>query len=230
MKTYAYIRVSTKKQSYERQHQNIIREYPDETICYMEEKESGKNNERPVFQKLLKKLQPGDKVVFDSVSRMSRDAEEGSRIYFDLVDKGVSLYFVNEPYINSEVYLSNCKDKVELTGSDEDEIFKGINAYFRKLAVRQIRIAFDQAEKEGRDISQRVSDGMNASGAGDKIREARTGKTFETKKAREMKEKIRKISKDFDGNMNDIECMDTLKIARNTFYRYKKQLKEGEEA
>ena len=41
MKTYAYIRVSTKKQSYERQHQNIVREYPDETICYMEEKESG---------------------------------------------------------------------------------------------------------------------------------------------------------------------------------------------
>lgn len=230
MKTYAYIRVSTKKQTYERQHQNIERAYPGEEITYYEEKESGKNNDRPVFLKLLKKVKPGDRVIFDSVSRMSRDSEEGTKQYFDLVDRGVSLYFVNEPYINSDVYLANCKDKVELTGTDEDEIFKGINAYFRKLAVRQIKIAFDQAEKEGKDTSKRVKDGMEASGAAEKISAARTGKTYETKKAKEMKEKIWKISKDFSGNMNDIECMDTLKISRNTFYRYKKQLKEGAEA
>lgn len=229
-KVYAYIRVSTKKQSLERQRQNIENAYPDDVIIFYQEKESGKNNDRPEWQRLQKLVKTGDRIIFDSVSRMSRDAEDGTKTYFELVDRGVSLSFINEPYINSDVYLSNCKDKVQLTGSDEDEIFKGINSYFRKLAARQIRIAFDQAEKEGRDISKRVREGMHVSGATGKdgtgkISAARTGKTYETAKAKLAKAQIKELSKEFDGILSDKDVMKYTKIARNSFYKYKKELK-----
>ena len=39
-----------------------------------------------------------------------------------------------------------------------------------------------------------------------------------------MKAKIVKMSKDFDGNMKDTEIMELLGIARNTYYKYKKEL------
>lgn len=226
MKTYAYIRVSTKKQSYERQMHNIERKYPNDVIIFYQEKESGKDNSRPVWNRLLHVLASGDRVIFDSVSRMSRDAEEGTKTYFELVDRGVELCFINEPYINSDVYVANCQDKIQLTGNDEDEIFKGINSYFRKLAARQIRIAFDQAEKEGRDISTRVTQGMAAKNAGEKISASRTGRTFETAKARQAKETIRELSRDFNGTLSDPDVMKYAKIARNSYYKYKKEMKE----
>ena len=41
-----------------------------------------------------------------------------------------------------------------------------------------------------------------------------------------MKDKIIKMSKAFDGNMNDKEVMETLGLARNTYYKYKRELQE----
>ena len=94
------------------------------------------------------------------MSRMSRNAEEGIKTYFELFDRGVELVFLKEAYINTATYADNLKDKIELTGTDEDEIFKGLNNYFRKLAERQIRIAFEQAEKEVTDLHQRTKEGL----------------------------------------------------------------------
>ena len=42
--------------------------------------------------------------MFDSVSRMSRNSEEGFKDYKMLYDKGIKLVFLNEPLINSEVF------------------------------------------------------------------------------------------------------------------------------
>lgn len=75
------------------------------------------------------------------------NAEEGIKTYFDLYNRGVELVFLKEAYINTDTYKNSLKDKIELTGSDEDEIFKGLNNYFRRLAEKQIRIAFEQAQK-----------------------------------------------------------------------------------
>lgn len=52
------------------------------------------------------------------------------------------------------------KDKIELTGEDEDLIFIGINNYFKRLAEKQIRIAFEQAQKEVDDLHQRTREGI----------------------------------------------------------------------
>ena len=47
--------------------------------------------ERKKLQQLLKKIKPGDTIVFDSVSRMSRNAAEGFKLYEDLYNKGIEL-------------------------------------------------------------------------------------------------------------------------------------------
>ena len=71
MKVYGYCRISTSKQSMERQIRNIKLAYPDAVI--VKETYTGtKIQGRKEFEKLLKIVSTGDTLVFDSVSRMSR--------------------------------------------------------------------------------------------------------------------------------------------------------------
>lgn len=110
----------------------------------------------------MKILKRGDTVIFDSVSRMSRNAEEGFQLYMELLEKGINLEFINEPHINTD--------------------------YYKKMQAQTVAIA-----KSGRESV-------------------------------EMKNRIIKMSKCFSGNMSDKECMEILQIARNTFYKYKREL------
>lgn len=181
---------------------------------------------RKEWEKLLKKVKAGDTIIFDSVSRMSRNADEGIEVYFKLMDQGVNLIFLKERYIDTDTYKNEIKDRIELTGADEDEIFKGINNYFRKLAKRQIKIAFDQAEKEVEDLHQRTKEGIETARLNGKQIGRAKGKVVTTKKSVEMKQKIQKMAKDFGGNMTDKEVIETLKIARNTYFKYKRELRE----
>ena len=74
-KLYAYLRVSTQTQRIDRQYKNVKEAFPDllESNIY-KEKYTGLKMERPQFSRLCKLVQRGDTIVFDSVSRMSRNA------------------------------------------------------------------------------------------------------------------------------------------------------------
>ena len=222
-KIYGYCRISRKTQSIERQERNIIKEYPNAII--IKEAFTGTTQNRPLWNNLYKKVKPGDTIIFDSVSRMSRNADDGIKTYFELFDKGVNLVFLKEAYINTDTYKDSRKDKIQLTGTDEDEIFKGLNNYFRKLAERQIRIAFEQAEKEVTDLHQRTKEGIETARLNGKQIGQIKGTKLTTKKSVEKKEEIKKHSKDFDGTLNDIDCMKLTGLSRNTFYKYKRELK-----
>ena len=221
-----YCRISTKKQSIERQIRNIKREYPDAKI--VTEAFTGTKISRPEWNKVLNLVKQGKvkTIVFDSVSRMSRNADEGIEQYFDLYDKGVELVFLKEHYIDTEIYKTNTQDKIALTGTDEDELFKGINNYFRRLAKKQIRIAFEQAEKEVADLHKRTSEGLKTAKLNGKQVGRQKGTTFETKKSERAKQIILKHSIDFGGTLTDKECMQMIGgIARNSYYKYKRELK-----
>ena len=187
-KVYGYCRVSTKTQKLQRQIDNI-KQYDTSAIIFDEKYTGTKLDGREEFIKLLKKVKAGDTIVFDSVSRMSRNADEGVKTYFELFEKGVNLVFLKEHYIDTDVYAENMRDKIELQGTDEDEIFKGLNNYFRKLAERQIRIAFEQAEKEVTDLQQRVREGIAKS---DKKQGIEQGTKLITTKSISMKEKMKR--------------------------------------
>ena len=75
MTTYAYCRVSTKHQRIARQITNITELYPKAII--IKEFYTGTTQSRPQWDKLISQIKKGDTIVFDSVSRMSRNAEEG---------------------------------------------------------------------------------------------------------------------------------------------------------
>lgn len=222
---YGYARVSTTKQNIERQIRNI--KAFDDSAIIVQDTYTGTKMDRPNYNNLKRKIKAGDTIIFDSVSRMSRDAKEGVKEYFKYFDKGVKLVFLKERYIDTDVFADNMKDKIELNGTDEDEIFKGINNYFRKLAEKQIIIAFEQAEKEVQDLHQRTKEGIETARINGKQIGQIKGTKLNVKKSAPCKERILELSKDFNGNLSDADCMKIIGIARNTYYKYKKELKES---
>jgi len=226
-KIYGYCRISTKKQSLERQIQNIQKAYPDAVIkseVYTGTKFQG----REVLDSILKSVKEGDTLVFDSVSRMSRNADEGVKLYFELYNKGINLVFLKEAYINTDTYKKSLSNQLSMTGDDVDLILQGINSYLIKLAENQIRIAFDQAEKEVKDLQERTAEALRVKKeSGVAIGGTLTkGTTKTTKKSIDAKAKIRKFSKSFGGNMDNKELMEFCKITEPTLLKYKKEIRE----
>lgn len=220
---YGYARVSTANQKLERQTENIKRDYPDATL--MTEKFTGTTTDRPEWVRLMKKVRAGDIIVFDSVSRMSRNKTEGVEDYFALYNKGVELVFLKEPHINTSVYRNALNTAVPLTGTSVDCILNGINEYLQILAKQQIEIAFDQAQKEVDDLHNRVAEGMRVADAGKKISESRTGKKYPRAKTKEIENAILTLSKDFNGTLNDKQVAKLADTSIATYYRVKKELR-----
>ena len=167
MKVYGDCRISTSKQSMERQIRNIKLAYPDAVI--VKETYTGtKIQGRKEFEKLLKIVSTGDTLVFDSVSRMSRTAQEGYGMYEELYKRGVSLVFLKEPHINTSTYQQAMGNQLSVnikTGDQASEellagIFGALNRYMLNFARRQIQLAFEQAEKEVADLHQRTREGI----------------------------------------------------------------------
>lgn len=156
---YGYVRVSTPKQNNERQKRNILNAYPN-AIIYEDIHTRTNFSARENWENLMKVILPGDRIIFDSVSRMCGNADEGVIIYEELFDKNIELVFLTEPHINTSVYKEALNKQIELTGTVVDVILEGVNKFFRELAKQQIRIAFEQAEKEVMDIRQRTIDGL----------------------------------------------------------------------
>ena len=222
---YGYCRKSRPSQHIERQIDNIKSAYPS-AIIRQESFTGTKIQGRRVFEKLLRDVRAGDTIVFDSVSRMSRNAQEGMETYTELYRRGVELIFLKEPHINTAVYRQALDNQISMTGTMVDSILRGINEYMINLAQQQVKIAFDQAQKEVDDLHQRTSEGMRKA----KERGARIGtekgRTLVTKKSIAAKELIRKHSKTFGGSLSDAQCMKMVGISRNTYYKYKNEIKQ----
>ena len=220
---YGYCRVSTKAQKIERQIINLKQSFPK--IEIFSEKFTGTTTDRPEWIRLMKKVRAGDIIVFDSVSRMSRNKTEGVEDYFALYNKGVELVFLKEPHINTSVYRNALKTAVPLTGTSVDCILNGINEYLQILAKQQIEIAFDQAQKEVDDLHNRVAEGMRVANAGKIISESRKGKKYPRAKTKDIKDAILTLSKDFNGTLNDKQVAKLAGTSIATYYRVKKELR-----
>lgn len=219
------------KQSIERQIRNIKAEYPEAVI--IEEKYTGTKMDRPEWQKVYKRAKTGDVIVFDSVSRMSRDAEEGFQVYEELFRRGVDLIFLKERHIDTKTYKKAIEGQLQITVNTGDQktddlitgISEAINRYLLSLAKEQIRLAFDQAEKEVEDLHQRTKEGIETARLNGKQIGQVKGTKLTTKKSIAAKEIILKRSKDFNGDLTDAEMMTLTGLSRNTFYKYKRELK-----
>ena len=224
---YGYCRISRPTQKILRQVENIKNIYQDAVI--IEEAYTGTKIEgRDKWNRLYKNVKSGDKIIFDSVSRMSRNAQEGILQYMELFNRGVELEFIKEPHINTETYKRQIEG-VNLPSTDNavvNAVLEGVEKALIELAKEQIKLAFDQAEKEVVDLRQRTKEGIRQARALDNTKRIGTekGRKLTTKKSLEAKEIIKKHSKDFQGHLGDKDVITLAKISRNSYYKYKKEL------
>lgn len=109
---YAYIRVSTERQTVENQRFEIanfasskdiqINRWIEETISSAERLDQRK------FGKLLNKMQKGDKLIVTELSRIGRNLMQIMKILHDCMEKDIMVYTIKEKYelgnnINSKV-------------------------------------------------------------------------------------------------------------------------------
>ena len=155
---------------------------------------------------------------------MSRDAEEGFTMYQELFNKGIHLIFLKEPHINTDTYKNALQGGIPTPGTDIDCILEGINKYLLLLAKEQIRLAFEQSEKEVQDLRQRTKEGIQTARLSGKQIGQASGTKLVPKKSIAAKEIILKHNKTFGGSLNDLETITQTGITRKTFYKYKKEL------
>lgn len=231
MGVYGYARVSTKTQVIDRQVSAIERFSPDAII--FSEKYTGTTSYRPEWKKLkervFKERSSGLDVtiIFDSVSRMSRNAEDGINDYFEFFNAGINLVFLNERYVDTSVYRQALNIATEMPINANGllgDILDITSKYQAATARKQIEIAFEQAEKEVLDLRKRTKAGMAVKNAGAKISKARTGKKYASKKSIETKKIILKHSIDFGGTLLDKDLIKFSGVSRNTYYKYKNEL------
>ena len=75
MQKYGYVRVSTREQNEARQLDALAPyEIPQKNLFV--EKKSGKDFDRPVYKRLMKRLRPGDLLIVKSIDRLGRNYDE----------------------------------------------------------------------------------------------------------------------------------------------------------
>lgn len=227
---YGYCRISTKKQSIDRQIRNIKREFP--TAIILTEAFTGTKLDRPEWNKLNRKLKYGDTIVFDEVSRMSRNAKEGFALYQRLFNIGINLVFLKEPHMNTDSYKEAMQGifNTEIQSGDKatddlvNSIMAAVNKFMMNKVEKDIYKAFEQAQKEVDYLHQRTKEGIETARLNGKQIGLEKGTKLTTKKSLVAKEVIKKHNKDFGGSLSNEDTWKLAGISKMTFYKYKNEL------
>lgn len=233
-----YARVSTPKQSLRRQIENLKAAYPD--IVVISEVYTGSTDNRPKWKKLMRQCRAGivRKLVFDEVSRFSRNAEEAIVEYKELYELGIELEFLKEPHINSKIYRDASERKINIAteGMDAETaalintVIGGLNDYLLSVAEKQIYLAFEHAQKERELLAKRTSEGLKqAKLMGSKVGR-QPGQKLETRKAKRAKRIIRNHYELLGGELTATQCITLAQITKSTFYRYLAEMRQEDEA
>lgn len=101
--TFAYVRVSTKDQNERRQLDEMRRHVRDDRFIYVE-KESGKDFNRPGYQKLKRILSEGDTLIVKSLDRLGRNYTQIKEEWGDLLRHGVQVRVLDFPLLDTARY------------------------------------------------------------------------------------------------------------------------------
>ena len=188
--TYGYIRVSAKDQNIRRQLDALKPyEIPQDNLYI--EKQSGKDFVRPMYRRLMKRIQPGDLLILKSIDRLGRNYTEILEQWRILThEKQVDVVVVDFPLLDTRTGNGN------LTGKFVADITSQVLAYVA------------QAERE--NIRQRQAEGIAAA--------QRRGVRFGPVKA-ELPSDFDRVYKDWQaGRMTEDEVLELCKMKRSTFY------------
>ena len=101
MKEYGYVRVSSLDQNEERQMVEMRKIGIPEDRIY-KDKQSGKGFNRPMYQKLLRRLKKGDVLYILSIDRLGRNYEEiQSQWRYLTKEKGIDIVVLDMPLLDT---------------------------------------------------------------------------------------------------------------------------------
>lgn len=101
MNTYGYARVSSTDQNEDRQLIALHQAGVDDKFIFID-KQSGKDFNRPQYQKLLRKLKAGDLLYIKSIDRLGRNYEEIQVQWRILTkEKGVDICVIDMPLLDT---------------------------------------------------------------------------------------------------------------------------------
>ena len=188
---YGYVRVSTKDQNEDRQLEAMKQLEILEKNIYVE-KISGKDFNRPVYQKLVKKLRADDLLYIKSIDRLGRNYEEILEQWRILTKEiGADIQVIDMPLLNTNLF-------------HED-----LTAIFISDLVLQILAYIAETEREF--IRQRQAEGIAIA----KEKGVRFGRC--KNKLPEEFEKYKKLWK--EGKISGRKAAQILGISHSTFYR-----------
>ena len=103
VKIYGYARVSTREQNEERQI-IALREYGVQDRYIFMDKQSGKDFDRPAYQRMIKKLKPGDLLIIKSIDRLGRSYEDILEQWrFIMREKRASIVVLDMPLLDTRM-------------------------------------------------------------------------------------------------------------------------------
>lgn len=101
MEIYGYIRVSSTDQCEDRQRIALQEVGVPDTNIYLD-KQSGKDFNRPAYQRLIRKLKKDDLLYIKSIDRLGRNYEEIQRQWRILTkDKGIDIVVLDMPLLDT---------------------------------------------------------------------------------------------------------------------------------
>lgn len=199
MKTYGYIRVSTKEQNPDRQIIALkeIEIQPEDIYL---DKMSGKNFSRPQYRRLIRKLKKGDIVVVKSIDRLGRNYGEILEQWRKITKEiGADIQVLDMPLLNTNVRHG------DLTGVFISDLVLQILAYV--------------AETERNFIRQRQAEGIAAA--------KKRGVRFGCERL-PLPDEFEKYCRMFwDGEITVREAAACLNMSYPTFYRRCKECEES---
>ena len=191
-KIYGYARVSTKEQCEERQL-IALRGFPVPERNIFTDKLSGKDFNRPQYQKMMRRLRKGDLLVVTSIDRLGRNYSEILEQWRKLTrEKQVDIAVLDMPLLDTR------RTEDDLTG------------IFVADLVLQILSYVAQTERD--NIHRRQTEGIEAA----KLRGVRFGRP--RKKIPEEFETVKRAW--IDKEISSRKAAEKLGIAQDTFLRW----------
>lgn len=212
MNYFMYERISTKEQkglqSFSRQEAAAERYEKENNIKFtlvFKEDKSGKNfTDRTEWNRLEAIVKEGDTIVFKEISRFTREIENGFTKYYELMNKGINLVFIDNPTVSTD-YIKQLLNVAE----QQNIVAKtALESTVKLLLI----VELDRVQTERELICKRIAQGVAASTK----KNGRPQKYTEI--PQELKEDIERLKN--DRTVTYVELMKKHNISRNTLKKY----------
>ena len=202
MKTFNYIRVSTKEQNETRQIKAMGKynnEYKIENAITMIDKATGTTTDRPQLQLMLQVIGKGDLVVIQSIDRLSRDYRQCLDLWKEITDKGADIMVLDMPMLDTRQYK-------DLLGDFISNLIISVLGYV--------------AQQETEFRKKRQTEGVNAMEMvnGKKV-SSRTGNPLGRPTAEKPSNWADVIKRWENGEITAVQSMKELNMTKTTFYK-----------